>query len=164
MKPELKSCFFVTPIGSEKSKERANADALFEQIEFCFSKDYPEFQLIRADLEFHNTENIKRIQECIEQADLIIADLSGHNPNVYYELGYARAFRKEIIQIRNHDTENLPFDIAGYNTPKYDLSSMDSKKDFREQLSKIIQNINFDKTTKHLGGGIFFEKVGEIKD
>ena len=155
----MKKCFFVTPIGEKNSDIRKQSDELLDQIQFCFSENKLEFEIIRADLEFHNQQNIERIHFCIKEADLILADLSSNNPNVYYELGYARALCKEVIQIRDSNTAKLPFDVSGYNTPTYDLSTAESRKNFRILLKKTIENISFYTSTIHIGGGITFEKV-----
>ncbi len=160
----MKKCFFVTPIGEKESDIRKQSDALLDQIQFCFSENKLEFEIIRADLELHNQQNIDRIHSCIKEADLIIADLSGNNPNVYYELGYARALCKEVIQIRDSNTAKLPFDVSGYNTPTYDLSTSEFRKNLRILLYEIIKNINFEKTVTHIGGGLYFETVDSIDD
>ncbi|QNG04551.1 hypothetical protein FQ488_01980 [Enterococcus hirae] len=160
----MKKCFFVTPIGNEDSTIRNQSDALLDQIKFCFAENNIKFEIIRADLEFHNQQNIERIHSCIKEADLIIADLSGNNPNVYYELGYARALCKEVIQIRDKNTDKLPFDVSGYNTPTYDLSTTESREKFRMFLKEIIKNINFNKSITHIGGRFAFETVDFIDD
>ncbi|KXF69855.1 hypothetical protein [Enterococcus faecalis] len=160
----MKKCFFVTPIGEENSDIRKQSDELLEQIQYCFLHNTIEFEIMRADLDPHNQQNIERIHSCIKNADLLIVDLSGNNPNVYYELGYARALCKEVIQIRDKTTSNLPFDVSGYNTPTYDLSNNETKEKFRNLLSETIKNIQFDKSVTHIGGGFTIEKVGSIDD
>jgi predicted RecB family nuclease len=59
-------------------------------------------------------ENIpERIHSEIEKADLIIADVSEPNPNVFYEVGYAHGVRKPVILIIR-DIHKTPFDIGHY--------------------------------------------------
>ncbi|MDX2115238.1 MAG: hypothetical protein SFZ24_06385 [Planctomycetota bacterium] len=61
--------------------------------------------------EQHFTENmIERIVNQIAKADLIIADVSSSNPNVFYELGYAHALDKPVIII-SQDVDDIPFDL-----------------------------------------------------
>ena len=43
------------------------------------------------------------------ESDLVIADLSGHNPNVFYELALRHALKKPFVQMI-HKGEDLPFD------------------------------------------------------
>lgn len=52
----------------------------------------------------------KKIEQMIRRARLIVADLTHGRPNVYFELGFARAIRKNIITIAREGTE-LAFDV-----------------------------------------------------
>lgn len=61
----------------------------------------------------------ERIEQSIKRAELIICDVSETSPNVYYELGYARAKNKRIIMVAKKGIE-LPFDIRQYRTNFYD--------------------------------------------
>jgi len=79
----------------------------------------------RAD-EFTSHQNIlKDIISGIFNADLIIADLTEHNPNVYYELGVAHSLNKPAILL-TRDIKNLPFDLASYRTVPYSDSLPDT--------------------------------------
>src|SRR5579862_7037626 len=55
----------------------------------------------------------------IESAALCIADVSGANPNVMWEVGYAAALRKPLI-VLNQKSERLPFDIADIRALMYE--------------------------------------------
>jgi len=64
------------------------------------------------------------MQEIIEQlikADLVIADISGANPNVYYELGIRHSVGKPAIVLLNQ-AENSPFDLVHTRHISYRLS------------------------------------------
>lgn len=57
------------------------------------------------------TEGIlDRIFNQISKADVIIADMSGRNPNVFYEVGYAHALGK-IVLLLTQDADDIPFDL-----------------------------------------------------
>ena len=65
--------------------------------------------------QFHFTgEILQEIYEYIKNADLIIAEISQNNANVYYELGYAHALAKPVILLTK-DISQTPFDVRGYN-------------------------------------------------
>jgi len=50
----------------------------------------------------------------IESASLVVADLSGDSPNVWYELGFAHALRKPTILLVNRDAATrIPTDLEG---------------------------------------------------
>ncbi|MCL2405664.1 MAG: nucleoside 2-deoxyribosyltransferase [Defluviitaleaceae bacterium] len=68
-----------------------------------------------------NQQNIlKDIVVGIYRADVIIADLTGLNSNVFYELGLAHAMNKKVIII-TQDIDELPFDIKSYRANQYSL-------------------------------------------
>ena len=57
------------------------------------------FAVERAD-DIENHQNILRdIIEAIDRSDLVIAELTGNNPNVLYELGLAHALKKPVIHL-----------------------------------------------------------------
>ena len=55
----------------------------------------------------------------IVSCDLIVADLTGANPNVFYELGLAHALRKPVILL-TQDLSDIPFDLKSYRVLQYD--------------------------------------------
>ena len=56
-------------------------------------------------------------------AAVCIADLTGCNPNVMWEVGYAMALRKPVIFI-SQDVGSLPFDLRLMRTIQYDRDSL----------------------------------------
>lgn len=73
------------------------------------------FSCVRAD-EIRTPTDIKDdIFKLIEESKIVIADLSGGNRNVYYEMGLAHARGRIVIPISS-DSENLPFDIGHIRT------------------------------------------------
>lgn len=64
------------------------------------------------------------IQRLIEQADFIIADLTGYNPNVMYEIGFALGLRKPLLLIVQHGSKRLPSDMSGHLFLVYDPSHL----------------------------------------
>jgi hypothetical protein len=59
---------------------------------------------------FHNERMLERIYNQIDACDFVIADMSGKNPNVFYEVGYAHAKGKRCILLTN-DATDIPFDL-----------------------------------------------------
>ena len=58
--------------------------------------------------------------EAIQTYDLCIADLTGHNPNVFYELALAQAARRPVVMLKLAG-EAIPFDVNGYRVMEFDL-------------------------------------------
>ncbi len=136
-----KKCFVICPIGDNDSDVRKRSNQLLEHIiepvcnECGFSVD-------RVDLMNNNGSITNQILECLRVYELVIADLSDHNPNVFYELGYRSSLNLPIIQLKSTGS-NIPFDIASIKTLDYDLSDLDKVKRLKNELISIINNIDF---------------------
>jgi hypothetical protein len=61
------------------------------------------------------------VQESILDADLILCEMSGRNPNVFYELGLAHAVGKPAILVSRRE-EDVPFDLRHVRVILYDYS------------------------------------------
>ncbi|MGJ0384591.1 hypothetical protein [Paenarthrobacter nicotinovorans] len=59
------------------------------------------------------------------EADLVVADLTGHNPNVFYELAIAHGWRKPVVHLIA-EGESVPFDIVDQRTIFYDITDLAS--------------------------------------
>jgi len=119
-----KTVFLVSPIGKANTPEHRRAKLV---LDFIVRKAFaaPEWLVIRADNEDSpdsiSTQVIKRIVE----SDLIVADLSGHNPNVFYELAVAHGYERPVLHMIT-DGERMPFDVADQRAISYELENPES--------------------------------------
>jgi len=91
-----------------------------------FIENKLEAKIFRADDFRSNDIIIETIYKCIQESEVIIAEISENNKNVFYELGFASAKGKEIIMIQNRKTiNNSFFDRAHIRTLFYDLEHFD---------------------------------------
>jgi hypothetical protein len=60
----------------------------------------------------------------IRRADVVVADLTGENPNVFYEMGLAHALGKSIIMIKQKNTPRVPFDVSNHRYCEYDMATL----------------------------------------
>lgn len=67
----------------------------------------------RVDEQIFEESILERIYNQIVKADIIIADLSNKNPNVFYETGYAHALNKKVILL-TQSSNDIPFDLKHY--------------------------------------------------
>ncbi|WP_395047330.1 hypothetical protein [Flavobacterium sp.] len=75
---------------------------------------------IRADNDIFGTGKIvDQIWSGINSAKILIAELTGRNPNVYYELGLAHALKKPVVLISSNE-EDVPFDLKHIRVIYYD--------------------------------------------
>lgn len=75
----------------------------------------------RVDEQLYSEGILERIYRQIEVADIVIADMSGQNPNVFYEVGYAHAKEKLCILLTS-DSNDIPFDLKHHRHIIYDGS------------------------------------------
>jgi hypothetical protein len=102
-------------------------NAIYEDhIKTLVEKDL-NMQCQRADEVYSNGPIIDDIWRLINEAKLIIADLTGRNPNVFYEVGLAHAIGKEVILI-TQNVDDIPFDLRHLRTVIY-------KEDYRGQIA-----------------------------
>lgn len=64
----------------------------------------------RVDEQIFSEGILDRIYRQIDGADLIIADMTGQNANVFYEVGYAHA-KQKICILLTQDSDDIPFDL-----------------------------------------------------
>ena len=83
---------------------------------------------------------LQDILQGLDGSNIVIADVTPANPNVFYELGYSHAIRKPVILLAERDTA-LPFDISGYRVIFYD-NTIGGKSaveaDLRRHLNSIL--------------------------
>lgn len=138
----MKKCFVVSPIGDPGSDIRKNADQLYQHIikpvcEKC------GFVAERVD-EFNTSGSItQEILDALNDYDLVIADLTGHNPNVFFEIGYRTKSQKPIIHLKRRE-EVIPFDVSAIRTFEYDLTDLDMVTATKERLEQVIKNFKYD--------------------
>ena len=137
----MKKCFVVSPIGGDGTEIRSNADKLFKHIikpvcENCGFDAERVDQLCDAD------SITQTIVNKLESADLVIADMTGHNPNVFYEMGYRARTKKPMIHLKRKG-DTLPFDVNTIRTLEYDLTDLDSVEEVKERLKKTIESFSF---------------------
>ncbi len=87
---------------------------------------------------FHETI-LDRIYNQISKADIVIADMSGRNPNVFYEVGYAHALGKPTILLTK-EADDIPFDLKHYPHIIYENKITKLKKALTTKIKWFIEN------------------------
>jgi hypothetical protein len=95
------------------------------------------FEVIRADEEDRPGMITTHIIERLISDDLVVADLTGWNPNVFYELAVRHVARKPLVQIIRAE-EEIPFDVQTMRTVKFELSDPDALEVARAELSRQV--------------------------
>jgi CheY-like chemotaxis protein len=134
-----KRCFVICPIGSKDSDIRKRSDQILKYVinpaaESC------GYEVIRGDqIDSPGMITSQVIQHLLED-ELTIADLTGRNPNVFYELALRHAIGKPIIHIKEI-SESIPFDVLGIRIIDIDSRYIDDIEKAKETIKDYIKTI-----------------------
>src|SRR3954453_18320013 len=93
-----KTCFVISPIGAADSPQRKRADIVLKHI-FKHALEPLGYAVVRADEISQPGSITLQVLERVLESDLVIADLTDHNPNVFYELAVRHASQKPVIHV-----------------------------------------------------------------
>src|SRR5690606_32508839 len=116
------TCFYITPIGDDGTEHRQHADLFLRHIVEPALEEFG-FRVVRADHTGKPGMITSQVIEHIIRAKLVVADLSFHIPNVFYELALRHATRRPTVQIIRR-VDKIPFDIDQYRTIQIDTTSI----------------------------------------
>lgn len=161
LKTTKKKAFVVSPIGSPGTEDYQRAEYALKYI-FKKALDPQEWEVHRAD-EGESPDSINQhVIRSLYEADLVIADLTGHNPNVFYELAIAHGIRKPVVHLISKG-EKMPFDIIDQRAIFYDLSDLASVEDAITALARSAKYAidNAEQLTTPLSN---FARFSEIRE
>ena len=128
----LGSCFVMMPFAKEFDATYDNA--IRPAVEAC------GLECVRADEKPSVGLILDKITKEIEASSVCIADLSGGNVNVAYELGMAHRARKRVLLITKTGPQNLPTDLKPQEVLPYD-DSMEGLSVLQSSLEKILREV-----------------------
>ncbi|MDC4875362.1 nucleoside 2-deoxyribosyltransferase, partial [Acinetobacter baumannii] len=76
--------------------------------EVCNGTNYKCF---RGDEQNFKSDIFPHILKFIVSSEIIIANITGRNANVFYELGIAHALNKKVILIAQSEIDHIPIDL-----------------------------------------------------
>jgi hypothetical protein len=125
-------CFLVMPFSLEWS-----ADVHRALVRAC---EAAGVQAIRGDDVFTPTDILDDIWQSLNRADFIIADITGRNANVLYELGIAHTLAKPVL-ILSRNASDIPIDLSTRRVILYGQSAGDWREDLTLKVSRAIVEI-----------------------
>ncbi|GAA4727480.1 hypothetical protein GCM10023328_02130 [Modestobacter marinus] len=129
-------CFVISPIGEKESDVWVRANKVLRHIIKATLE--PEYVVDRADDSSNPGAITPQIVNSILKADLIVADISGGNANVFYELAIAHGYDKPTVHIQSVGNK-VPFDIKDMRTIHYDINDLDSVEEAKQALAKAAK-------------------------
>jgi len=139
---EERECFIICPIGEEGTDIRRRSDQMFHHLFEPVIKDCG-YKAIRADKISKPGIITSQIIQKIIDAPLVIADLTGHNPNVLYEVALRHVIKRPLVQLIQKG-ETLPFDIAATRVIYVDYPDLNGIEKAKKELDKQIKSLEKD--------------------
>jgi len=137
------TCFVISPIGTEGTEIQKS---FREVLDYIISPSVQEagydLQVIRADDINRAGSFIKDILEYISSSYIVIADLTGQNPNVFYELGVRHTISPRTILIAQN-IDDIPSDLREYRTIIYGTSAKEAAE-FEKRVVDYLKDIDED--------------------
>jgi hypothetical protein len=127
----LDTCFVMMPFGEWQ-------DRYYKEIYIQAIKD-AGLEPVRGDELYHTGSVVEQIWEQIVKAKLLVADLSGRNPNVFYELGLAHAATKPVV-FTAASIDDVPFDLRHLRVIIYDIREPNWGAKLRQNMSDYLRN------------------------
>jgi hypothetical protein len=93
----------------------------------------------RVDEQTFDESILERVYNQISKADVIVAEMTGRNPNVFYETGYAHALNKRVILL-TQDADDIPFDLKHYSHIVYEGKISTLKSQLEAKVRWCIAN------------------------
>lgn len=139
--PKRPVCFVIGPIGKDFTPERKQSDFLLRGlIKPVLKVEEFGYRVKRADEDATPGMISDRVISDLINAELVVADLTGLNPNAFYELGIRHREVKPTIYIAKIGTE-LPFDNVGHRTIFIDTTDWQSIEDGRLRLASSVREV-----------------------
>ena len=140
-KGKEKKCFVIGPIGEEGSPARTDADWLLQGIvKPALENDPFNYNVQRADQISEPGLITDQIIGAVIEADLVVADLSGANPNAFYELAIAHMEERAVIHMVQKG-QPLPFDIKDYRAVFYSREHPRDLEEAKATLRKQVEAV-----------------------
>src|SRR3990172_1753373 len=133
----LDTCFVMTPFGQWY-------DLYYKEI-FVPAIKEAGFEPVRADELFSSGSVVEQIWEQIDKAKVLLADLTGKNPNVFYELGLAHADRKPVV-FTSGMLDDVPFDLRHLRVIIYDVREPNWNQKLKTSITAYLKNAKLDPT------------------
>jgi tetratricopeptide (TPR) repeat protein len=138
-----RTCFAIMPIRARGTPEHAHFAGIYNQIRQVVAAE--GYETVRADEVTDEGTIAKDIITRLAASDLVIADLSDLNPNVFWELGVRHTLRAAgtLLLLDEIRTEDPPFDLGYLRILKY-RGTVEGLTDLHDQLVNFVRGVGTD--------------------
>ena len=104
------------------------------------------FYCKRVDDIWEHSTVIQDVFSLIFQSYIVVCDLTGKNPNVFYEAGIAHTLGKHVVPITQSD-DDIPFDLKHHRYAKY-LNNSEGLVRLKEDLTSRFNTLGSKRTNQ----------------
>ncbi len=132
-----KTCFFIGPIGDDKTPIRDWSDQVLKYIITPVVTELEYESPKRSDLIPRPGSISFEIMRSLVEDTLVIADLTEGNPNVFYELAIRHALQKPVVHIIRKG-DKIPFDVRDIRVIPVRIDDLREAESARQELKSQI--------------------------
>lgn len=144
-------CFVIQPFDSSKYDQRYQ-EILKPAIEKAGLIPY------RVDEDYEVRIPVQSIEKGIRMSALCLAEISTDNPNVWFELGYAIACKKDVIMICSSQRKKFPFDVRHRSIITYKTDSIGDIERLSKEITDTIKSYVDNPDFKHHNSNLILEE------
>ena len=116
-----------------KAMDKENLDTIYDLIVEALSTEYDVRRATGPG------DILQGIMLNLHRATLVVAELSGLNPNVMYELGIRHSFPGRKTLLLTQDINEVPFDLNRYYLVEYKWINSGDRKRFVQDVQKQLR-------------------------
>lgn len=131
VKIDAELCFVAMPFGSEELNDIYNYFVKPSIEKHC------DMKCQRGDDMFGSNPIMDDVRQSIQRSRIVVADLTGRNPNVFYEVGIAHTLKKDVLLL-SQSMNDVPFDVRHLRVLVYDATPRGCK----QLEEKVAENVN----------------------
>lgn len=162
----MAKCFVITPIGEKGSEIRKRTDELLNSIIRPTLEENGFEPVVPHEMDETGSITNQIIQHIVND-EMVVANLTGLNPNVMYELAIRHCFAKPVVCVLEIGTK-LPFDISADRAVYYENSiggAIELKQNLRKALDAAISQTTVDNpVTRAVGHGAATADTSNVED
>ena len=162
----MPKCFIITPIGEKGSSIRQRTDELLDNIIKPVLEELGYEVVVPHEMDGAGSITNQIIQHIVND-EMVVANLTGLNPNVMYELAIRHCFAKPVVCVIENGTK-LPFDIAADRAVFYENTiggAGELKKSFYNAIKAISSQESVDNpVVRAIGKWVSEDKNAVVED
>jgi len=144
-----RSCFIIGPMRDSELGTRARLIKLAREVVRPLLEEIERREVVRyrvtTPYDLGGNHVMNDVIYAIDRADMVIADLTDSNPNVFYELGITHALGRACITVMEERQPKIEFDISAYRVYRLNLDDdqyMEAQRRLRDPLEKAHRTIS----------------------